>query len=458
MKTKRHQLLVRFLTIALFSSLMAVGVPDAKAQITFSDQIIDGIPPGPLDPLAGDNPPNFIKLPVDATVNDNVLATSNQTAVAGRIVQTAKSQGINTDFLLPFLLIDDSQEARRFLDALSGSTFPNSLQATILSSQAVNTLIQNRFESARSSTPEEVIVEPVISGKAPVIDDKAPVVVPDGPTITPWVQGIGVWGEGDSDQNAAGFDQTTGGVGFGLDYDLGGGNLIGLFGTWMEDDIGFDRGLGQTVVDTWQVGAYGQINTDNWYANGNIAYGWNDYSSSRRIAYLGRVDRLQGDFSGNTLSGYGEAGLSFEAGNGLTVEPFVGLGFVSADTDSFTERGSGPYALDVSDNSGQSLTGNLGVRAAYDFLLGATPVTVDGIVAWQHEFEDTYQTANASFDSIGSGGFTVEGTHFDRDSVVAGGGITAQVMDNLEAYLNYSGRFSGDYSAHGLFGGVGIAW
>ena len=81
--------------------------------------------------------------------------------------------------------------------------------------------------------------------------------------------------------------------------------------------------------------------------------------------------------------------------------PFVGITVASAELGSFTERDPKHtgIALRVSSNDENSVASVLGLR-----LSGSWGAFMSQLaMGWEHEFEDTFQTVNATFASAPSG-------------------------------------------------------
>jgi len=137
----------------------------------------------------------------------------------------------------------------------------------------------------------------------------------------------------------------------------------------------------------------------------------------------------------------------------------LGLGYVNVDTDGFTERGGSRYDLRVKGGSGESFYSNLGVRESLEHTTGTGRlVTGEARLVWQHEFLDDHQTVEAAFAAIPNTAFQARGTKFGRDSAVVRLGISVQMANEGELFLNWNGRFGSDYMADSLFAGAQFHW
>ena len=381
----------------------------------------------------------FNRVPAGLSGNRYAVATGLENAYP---VAYANADAQSVAFYTPIFGYSEKQYAQ-FLGAVSGSTYANALQATVLSAQLVNAVVNQRLNGAAGSF-----------GTTPLDRDRPATAVG---ARSAWATVLGNWANGDGDANAPGFSQNTGGLALGLDYRLSAQTLVGILASYLTDRIDFDNNSDSDVT-TWQIGAYGQHDADRWYANGLVTVGWNDYDSKRRIVFTGVTETAKGSNEGNTYVLYAEAGYKLPLGD-LNLKPLFGLGYVNGDTTAFTESGGGVYRLRVQGASAESFTGNLGVRAALGRkTANGTLVTGEAHAIWQHEFLDDQQSVGASFAVLPGSGFTVEGTRFARDSAVLGVSVKARVASNTEVFLNYDAKLSSDYTANALFAGVRMDW
>jgi outer membrane autotransporter protein len=330
----------------------------------------------------------------------------------------------------------------QFLEAVSGSSYANTLQAALVGAQLLNTAVDQRLSGAGGAL-----------GVTNLDRDRAPTAA--GARAL-WATVLGSWAKGHGDTNAPGFNQDTSGFAFGADYRLNPQTLVGLLAGYQHGRIDFDN-HGNTDTTSWQLGAYGQYDTGRWYGNGLLTFGWNGYESQRQILLSNAASLTKGSYNGTALVLYGEGGYKLPLG-AATIKPMLGLGYVSGDTSSFTERGS-VYRLHVQGASFDSFTSNLGVRAELAYRTpGGTRITGEARAIWQHEFLKDQQSVNASFAVLPGSDFRVLGSRFATDSAILGLGVKAQLAAHTELSLNYDTRLNSDYSANSLFAAVRMDW
>jgi uncharacterized protein with beta-barrel porin domain len=151
------------------------------------------------------------------------------------------------------------------------------------------------------------------------------------------------------------------------------------------------------------------------------------------------------------VSFYNETGRRFAVGAGTLLTPFLGVNVAHAELDGITESdpGHSGAALRTSGSSGDSVSTLLGLR--YNGAWGAWRPQV--AVGWQHEYDDTFQTVNASFADAPSGSnFQVVGTDLGRDAVVVDVGTTYLINASSDFSVRYYSTWLDRYDAQSVMG------
>ena len=96
------------------------------------------------------------------------------------------------------------------------------------------------------------------------------------------------------------------------------------------------------------------------------------YNATRNITYVDGTGLItadaEGDTDGLTVSGGLSGGYDFLLG-GLTVSPNLGVFYIDATIDGFSESGAAGLNLIYDEQKFKSLTGNLGLRLTYAWKL-----------------------------------------------------------------------------------------
>jgi outer membrane autotransporter protein len=308
-------------------------------------------------------------------------------------------------------------EAREAFDQLSGEVYASG--RTVL-------LDESRF--TREATSGQLVE----SGKA------------DG--IALWSQGYGAWGAYDGDGNAVGFSRDAGGVFVGADGEVVKGFRLGIVGGYGTSSTDLDDGFGSLDASSYSLGLYGGGAWEGFRLGLGLATAWHDLSTQRSVAFSGFSDDLSADYDAQTTQAYGDLGYDIDVGS-ATFTPFAGLAYVSLDTADFKEKG-GDAALKVEGDVTAATLSTLGLRASSTFEAGGVALTLDGMLGWQHSFDEVTPTSSARF--AGSDSFTVAGVPLARDLAIVEAGMSAAVSEALSLGISYSGRFGDGVEDQGV--------
>lgn len=249
-----------------------------------------------------------------------------------------------------------------------------------------------------------------------------------------------VFASGNKDATAEedGFDFDASGFLFGLDYRFTdsfiGGIALGI--TRSESDL--HSSFGDFDTDGFNVSFYGSYYSGNFYVDGTVTLGSNDYESTRNIQYLGISQTVNSDTSADQF------GASLGAGwtrnfNALSWDLSARLEYLKADIDGYTESGS-ELAMIVADQEAKSMQAVLGTQLSYalSYNLG---VVVPYIGAQLHkEFEDealevtsryAFDPTNTSFSFLSDPADTSFATLSIGSSLVLQGGT--QLFFNIDS-------------------------
>jgi outer membrane autotransporter protein len=262
--------------------------------------------------------------------------------------------------------------------------------------------------------------------------------------------GVGEWSKVGTTANASGYDLTTGGFTFGVDYRLNENIAVGI-------NAGYARtsaelyGDGNVTVDGAKLGVYGTYHNEEFYVDASIQGGYNNYDTRR--------SGLQGSPRGSTNGGEFNALLAIgydfqsELVPGLSFGPVASLQYTYVGIGGFTENGS-LAPLNYDSQGGNSFRSTLGFKGTYDFRLGGVLLRPELRAAWQHEYADNAFGIEAGFANGGGGKFTVTGSEIGNDSLLLGAGVAVLFNERMAAYLYYDGELGrSNFESNNVSGG-----
>jgi len=167
----------------------------------------------------------------------------------------------------------------------------------------------------------------------------------------------------DDSSIAPGYNFSTGGLTFGVDYRVSPNFAIGLTGGYAHTNADLVNN-GSLDVNGGTIGAYATRFGGGFYIDAAAFLVLNNYDE-HRTALLGTAsgDTEGGDFNALALAGY-----DWKSG-GLTIGPLASFQYTYVQFDSFTEHGS-LVPLTFNDQNAQSSRTALGAKASYDGHVG----------------------------------------------------------------------------------------
>jgi outer membrane autotransporter protein len=267
-----------------------------------------------------------------------------------------------------------------------------------------------------------------------------------------FVTGLGEFTNVDSTSNARGYDLSTGGLTFGVDYRVCPNFAIGLTGGYAHTNADLVDN-GSLDVDGGKIGVYATGFSGGFYVDAAATGGLNNYDS-HRTALLGSA---RGDTNGHDFTGLIAAGYEWKKG-ALTIGPTASFQYTYAELDSFNERGS-LVPLTFNDQDANSSRTALGAKASYDWHVGHVVVKPELRAAWQHEFGDTDYSLVSRFANGAGSSFTVHGPAIGRDSLLIGAGAAVLLNDRVSVYAYYDGELARtNYSSNNVSAGVRVSF
>jgi outer membrane autotransporter protein len=377
----------------------------------------------------------------------------NQNAVSGAIEKAfhhLPGPGTDPHDASPFarlianlFTIDNAKDFQLLLDQLGGAQYAQYLQSVLWSLKPLNKSITDRMDCSLN-----------LDYMRPVSPETGP-----GGCFTPkqwqaWVRAFGGWNNNDGDVNAPGYSEDQLGIWVGVDYAINDRWFFGVAGGYFDSNMGFDQwgGVnGGTIdYDGGQLALYGGWDNSVWYDRAIVSFGWYSGESHRNFALIGQALDLSGSPDSDVIAFYNELGRRFWIGASSTVTPFFGVGVAHAELDGTTE--SDPFntgaALKVHGGDADSVSTVLGVR--FNGTWGRFKPQLG--VAWEHEFEDTFQTVNMAFAEAPGSNFKVVGTDLDEDSLWVEVGGAYALGPSSDISLSYVGRWMSDYDSQWIVG------
>jgi outer membrane autotransporter protein len=261
-----------------------------------------------------------------------------------------------------------------------------------------------------------------------------------------WARGNYSFGDKKANSASPSFDADQWALVGGIDYRLTDKSVVGLSLAYGDSSVKFSpRTEGALDTTQWAASLYGSVYAaKNFYFDGILNVASASYEADRNITYVdgsGLVSAdAKGDTDGMTISGGLSGGYDFLLG-GLTFSPNIGLFYIDATIDKFTEKGAGGLNLLYDEQKFKSFTGNLGLRMTYAWNLSWGVLLPHVRVDYVREFETDADVFGVRFAADPNAASTppilVQTDNPDESYWRLAAGFSAQFKFGISSYIEY---------------------
>src|SRR5471030_2916590 len=273
-----------------------------------------------------------------------------------------------------------------------------------------------------------------------------------------WISVLGSTGKTGGYDTWLGQQTSVAGVISGVDYRVAprftlGAALVAVHGNTSTDTLPVD---GQ--FDSYQAALYGSYVPGAYWLQATIGYARNDDEMKRSLFFTDTPRTALGNVDGNQFFASLSNGVDFPVATFGVFTPFVALEIQSVENPAFTETGADSVDLAVSGNTANSMRSLLGAqwRKAVEWLGRAW--SLNGQLAWAHQYGTQTQAINARLEGAADSDFTVHGSGPARDMAQVGLGARVELGRQIHAFLRYDGEFGGSGHTHAGSAGVDYRW
>ena len=421
-----------------------------------------------LTPTLEYDPTNvFLLLARNDVAFASVASTANQREVSNALDRAAATASGDFSNVIAAVSASSAPQARSAYESLGG------LMHTLLPTIGIADVNQfNRATATRLRARTEGTIGTGLAwssiriASAPTPYSDAPTLfastaatraASEAPSRNVWLTGYGLDGELDGDASSGAYDYRVGGFIIGIDTDVDRHWTAGVNAAYSDWRIRNDGRGDRADTKAYRIGAYGRFNDGPVRVDGAVSHGNIRYETDRRIVF-GSIDRTaHGDYSGDQLTAQLVGRYRIERGF-YGIEPFAALQYVRERQDDFNEAGADSINLAVSSRTLKSTRGTLGARVDRAFEMAGGQSVAEVRLGYSHEFSGVPRI-NAIFvgDPTRTGlGIVAEG--FDRDSWIAGAGVSFSPQKNLNLFVDLNGDFQSQGTLVSVMAGLRWSW
>lgn len=262
-----------------------------------------------------------------------------------------------------------------------------------------------------------------------------------------WIQEFAYY----ADRELVGLSDAYRGYGFGFtggfDTEFGPFHTAGInfsySATEVEDVIGVDDPLN---VATFQVGLYGGVEKNNFFADAYLGGGYNSFESRRNISIGSFARQAEGDWSGTHYNGTASVGYDFALGDRYFARPTVSVNYLSLTEEAYIESGADSIRLNVeerkTDYGSATALFNFGARFDGKKVWYAPSARI----GYRNDFANDPVTTSAFFANTGTP-FNVTSQEFPDSGMVLG--VTFMAGSRYSSFgFDYDADIRDGYNRH----------
>ena len=274
--------------------------------------------------------------------------------------------------------------------------------------------------------------------------DPDPAVGSDVPAKALWAQVLGGSALRSTADGTDGYRDHSFGLVFGGDHQISPDILAGVALSWVR---GFAQGVdgsagNATKLDSYQMTGYGTYRQEAAFVDGQLGFGFNQYSQSRRLDAFGSTAGAK--FGGRQYLAKATVGYDVAAA-GVVVTPLAGLQWIRAVNDGYSESGAGQADLTVDARGFNALSSELGGKVVFTAETDWGPLSPDIKVTWGHDYT---RGPIATSGLLGGATFATTAARPSPDGAKLSLGTTLEQKDGLSLRLEYDGELRAGYQSH----------
>ena len=286
---------------------------------------------------------------------------------------------------------------------------------------------------------------------------------PEVPVWRAWALGFGATHRIDGGSGTAAQSMQAAGGAFGVERTLGPDLLVGLAAGGSGSTFSVSSLSTSGQIDAGHFGGYAAKRWGDVYGIATINYARLDNTTDRTITGVGSTETAHGRFAGDQLGGRFELGWRRQM-PGYAVTPFVAVEPAAlwqhaySETSTTAAGGAGVLGLNYAAHETTSLPTFAGAQLDGAYALGNGQTVRPFLrAAWVHEFMPQRQI-DASFASIPSASFTVDGARPASDAARVTGGATWTLDASRSLFARVDSEVSGSGTMVAGTAGARVTW
>ena len=259
-----------------------------------------------------------------------------------------------------------------------------------------------------------------------------------------WLKPFGSWGEQKKKGAFKGFSTQTHGLAGGFDTAFSRSTRIGTALAWSQTGVQTKAlNKAETDITSYQLTFYGDYTGEDYYLEGQLGYGKNKNSTTRKVNGL----TAKGSYTTTQFMASVAGGVPINIANNAYITPTAGLSLTRIGAGSYKEKGAGGLSQKVSIGALSQFVGSLGVKWHDRIKRRRSAVLVPSLRAGlSYDFAGRAVTGDWSF-TKDKKTTKFKGAESKRFAANAGLGLTYESR-RWSVGFNYDAQLKSGYTGH----------
>jgi outer membrane autotransporter protein len=263
-----------------------------------------------------------------------------------------------------------------------------------------------------------------------------------------WMKPFASFGDQGERKSIAGYDADTYGIAIGGDRRINAKSIVGLSFSFADTDVdGKGAGRSHSDISSYQLTAYGDYTTKNYYVEALVGYAYNDIDTTRDITATNT--KAKGTTESDQFMINVSAGRPMKMAGAAYFTPSVGLNLTHVVNSAYTETGAGALNLRVDAEDITIAKAFLGGRYHANIKNSEGTFTPELRAKLLYDMAGDDGSSSSTFTG-GGAAFNVKGLDVVEfaTSVGFGLGYTPDFDQGVNLSLNYDAELKENFTGH----------
>ena len=272
-----------------------------------------------------------------------------------------------------------------------------------------------------------------------------------------WIKGIRTSSSRAAESSLPGYKYDSSGISMGIDSKISKKLLAGMSSSYIASQYSTDNNLGTVDTDSFYLGPYLLYLDKKDRLNASLIFGLHDNDSNRNINFT-NVDRIaKSSYDSFDITFSTEYEKEYELNKEVSILPKVSAMYSHIKQDAFSETGADSLNLSLDETTLSVASFGMGITINKKMVeSNGTKSNIYGSAEILHE--RNLNSKRVGLNLTGKSKFYVDGVDRNENFLGMKVGYEFSSDNNINSFVEYSGRYNNDYKEHQIQLGMATSW